>query len=134
MMTAEQAPAGTAHHQHERPQYDHQGHVPPQEHGRGHCHHRRTEGDSPTSLNRLTFFATVHCLTGCAVGEVAGMVIGTALGWGNGETVALAVAGLRNRICHDPLAVAPCRVCAGYGIGARLGVGYLVHRDDGDRG
>ena len=33
----------------------------------------------------------MHCLTGCAIGEVAGMVIGTALGWGNGETIALAV-------------------------------------------
>jgi hypothetical protein len=36
--------------------------------------------------------ATLHCLTGCAIGEVLGMVIGTALGWGNFATVALAVA------------------------------------------
>jgi hypothetical protein len=36
----------------------------------------------PPSLNRLTFSATLHCLTGCAVGEVLGMVIGTALKWG----------------------------------------------------
>jgi hypothetical protein len=43
------------------------------------------------SLNRLSFVATVHCLSGCAIGEVAGMVIGTALGWGNLETIALAV-------------------------------------------
>lgn len=35
--------------------------------------------------------ATVHCLTGCAIGEVAGMVIGTALGWSDGATIALAV-------------------------------------------
>ncbi|WP_459644088.1 DUF4396 domain-containing protein [Kineococcus sp. NUM-3379] len=35
--------------------------------------------------------ATLHCLTGCAVGEVLGMVIGTALGWGTLATVALAV-------------------------------------------
>ncbi|MFF5452677.1 DUF4396 domain-containing protein [Streptomyces sp. NPDC012950] len=35
--------------------------------------------------------ATLHCLTGCAVGEVLGMVIGTALGWGNVPTTALAV-------------------------------------------
>ena len=32
-----------------------------------------------TSLNRLAFSATLHCLTGCAIGEVLGMVIGTAL-------------------------------------------------------
>jgi hypothetical protein len=38
----------------------------------------------------MAFSATVHCLAGCAIGEVAGMVIGTALGWGNVETIALA--------------------------------------------
>ena len=43
------------------------------------------------SLNRLAFSATAHCLTGCAIGEVLGMVVGTALGWGNIATVALAV-------------------------------------------
>jgi Domain of unknown function (DUF4396) len=43
------------------------------------------------SLNRLAFLATVHCLTGCAIGEVLGMVIGTALGWGDVATIALAV-------------------------------------------
>lgn len=36
--------------------------------------------------------ATLHCLTGCAIGEVAGMVIGTAAGLPNGATIALAVA------------------------------------------
>ncbi len=44
-----------------------------------------------TSLNRTAFSATAHCLTGCAIGEVLGMVIGTALGWGNFSTIALAV-------------------------------------------
>ena len=34
------------------------------------------------SLNRLALQATTHCLTGCAIGEVLGMVIATALGWG----------------------------------------------------
>lgn len=36
--------------------------------------------------------ATLHCLTGCAIGEVLGMVIGTALDWGNVATIVLAVA------------------------------------------
>ncbi|AYV27351.1 MULTISPECIES: DUF4396 domain-containing protein [Streptomyces] len=36
--------------------------------------------------------ATLHCLTGCAIGEVLGMVIGTALGWGNLPTTVLAIA------------------------------------------
>ena len=36
--------------------------------------------------------ATLHCLTGCAIGEVTGMVVGTALGWGTSATVVLSVA------------------------------------------
>jgi hypothetical protein len=44
-----------------------------------------------SSLNRVAFSATAHCLTGCAIGEVLGMVIGTALGWGDVATIALAV-------------------------------------------
>jgi hypothetical protein len=44
------------------------------------------------SLDRLAFSATVHCLTGCAIGEVLGMIIGTALGWSDLATIALAVA------------------------------------------
>ena len=47
--------------------------------------------DAPADLNRVAFSATVHCLTGCAIGEVLGMVIGTALGWGDWPTIALAV-------------------------------------------
>jgi hypothetical protein len=43
------------------------------------------------SLNRVALAATLHCLTGCAIGEVLGMVIGTALGWNDWQTVAIAV-------------------------------------------
>src|SRR5919206_3322626 len=43
------------------------------------------------SLNRLAFSATVHCLTGCATGEVAGMVIGTAFDWSNAGTIAISI-------------------------------------------
>ena len=43
------------------------------------------------SLNRLAASATAHCLTGCAIGEVLGMIIGTALGWGDWSTIALAI-------------------------------------------
>ncbi|MFE7751119.1 DUF4396 domain-containing protein [Streptomyces sp. NPDC057428] len=35
--------------------------------------------------------ATLHCLTGCAIGEILGMVIGTALTWGNVPTMILAI-------------------------------------------
>ena len=44
------------------------------------------------SVNRLAFSATAHCLTGCAIGEVLGLVIGTALGWSDWGTIALAIA------------------------------------------
>jgi hypothetical protein len=44
------------------------------------------------SLNRLAFSATVHCLTGCAIGEVLGMIIGTAMGWSDLATIAISVA------------------------------------------
>lgn len=44
-----------------------------------------------TSLNKLAFSATAHCLTGCGIGEVLGLVIGTALGWQTMPTIALAV-------------------------------------------
>ena len=47
--------------------------------------------NSQASLNRSAFSATTHCLTGCAIGEVLGMVIATALGWGNVSSIALAV-------------------------------------------
>ena len=43
------------------------------------------------SLNRLALSATIHCLTGCGIGEVMGMVIGTALHWSNFATMALAI-------------------------------------------
>jgi hypothetical protein len=43
------------------------------------------------SLNQLAFSATWHCLTGCAVGEVLGVAIGTALDWSNAPTIALAI-------------------------------------------
>ena len=56
-----------------------------------HHHHAHGETVATPSLNKTAWLATLHCLTGCAIGEVLGMVIGAALGWGNWETVALAV-------------------------------------------
>ena len=47
-----------------------------------------TEG---AALTAVAVSATLHCLTGCAIGEVAGMAIGTALGFSNLGTIALAV-------------------------------------------
>lgn len=59
-----------------------------------HPHHEqglRAQGHGAVSLNHTAMMATLHCLTGCTIGEVAGMALGTALGWGNWPTVALAV-------------------------------------------
>ena len=53
-----------------------------------HSHHTAT---APSSNRRLAVSATTHCLTGCAIGEVLGMVIGTGLRWSNGATIALSV-------------------------------------------
>src|ERR671912_489084 len=44
-----------------------------------------------TSMRQLAFSATIHCLTGCAIGEVLGMVIGTGLGWSNARTITISV-------------------------------------------
>ena len=43
------------------------------------------------SVDRLAYAATIHCLTGCAIGEVLGLVIATQLGWHDVASVALAV-------------------------------------------
>jgi hypothetical protein len=51
-----------------------------------------THAPEGRELTSVALSATLHCLTGCAIGEVAGMVIGTALGWGDWSTVALSVA------------------------------------------
>jgi len=48
--------------------------------------------DTQPQLNGLAFSATVHCLTGCAIGEVLGMVIGTGAGLSNLTTVVISVA------------------------------------------
>jgi hypothetical protein len=46
---------------------------------------------SPASLTRQAISATLHCLTGCAIGEMLGMVIATALDWGNLASIVLSV-------------------------------------------
>lgn len=51
----------------------------------------RSSATDDSSLNRLALSATIHCLTGCGIGEVLGMLIGMALGWGTWPTIGLAV-------------------------------------------
>lgn len=43
------------------------------------------------AMNKMAISATLHCLTGCAIGEVTGLVIGTSLELGNGLTILISV-------------------------------------------
>jgi Domain of unknown function (DUF4396) len=52
-------------------------------------HRQRQRGNS---LTYSAVQATLHCLTGCAIGEVLGMVLATALGWGDVASIAVSVA------------------------------------------
>ena len=67
---------------------NHPAHVPTQHHGQ----HHPPAADRSRPSWAVAARATLHCLTGCAIGEVLGMVIGTGLGWPVLPTVALAVA------------------------------------------
>lgn len=66
-------------------------------HGHARPAAREAEMAAPASrvprpnLTRVAFVATVHCLAGCAIGEILGMVIGTAFGLDNLTTTAIAV-------------------------------------------
>ena len=86
----------------------HPGHAP------HHAPHAHQAAEAP-SLDRIAFLATLHCLSGCAIGEVAGMVIGTAVGLSSGETIALAVA--LAFLSGYALTMLPL-LRAGYGFGA----------------
>ena len=43
------------------------------------------------AVTRVAIGATLHCLTGCAIGEVLGMVLATAFGWGNALSIGVAI-------------------------------------------
>jgi hypothetical protein len=55
----------------------------------GHRHHPAAQ--SGRDLTRSAISATLHCLTGCAIGEVLGMALATWWGWSDGPSIALAV-------------------------------------------
>jgi hypothetical protein len=55
-------------------------------------HGHRAMPAEGTALTAVAISATLHCLTGCAIGEIAGMAIGTAAGLSNLGVVVLSVA------------------------------------------
>ncbi len=57
-----------------------------------HDHHHAALPTSGRALDAVALNATLHCLTGCAIGEIVGMLVGTALGFSNLSTVVLSVA------------------------------------------
>lgn len=61
----------------------HQNH---QSEAAGHTHHHMG------NVNGMAVSATLHCLTGCAIGEIAGLIIGTAVGLSNGVTIVISIA------------------------------------------
>ncbi|MFC8507029.1 DUF4396 domain-containing protein [Streptomyces sp. NPDC057411] len=80
-------------HVHHEQHAHHQGH----EHHAGHAGHEGHDAHAGPHAGTgkaswaMAAQATLHCLTGCAIGEVLGMIIGTALGWGNMPTMVLAI-------------------------------------------
>src|SRR3712207_5476035 len=93
----------------------------PAAHHGGHDHHHAHAAEP--SLNRLAASATTHCLTGCAIGEVLGFVIGTWQGWGDLATIALAV-GLAYVFGYSFTLVPLLR--NGLALGASLGLAFAA--------
>ncbi len=69
------------------------------------------------STNRMAANATLHCLTGCSIGEITGLLISRSLGWGTVASIAIAV-GLA--FCFGYLLSSLPLVRAGLGLAAAL--------------
>ncbi|WP_374928180.1 DUF4396 domain-containing protein [Kytococcus sedentarius] len=85
----------------------------PAAHSHGDAHGDHASHD----MSGMAASATLHCLTGCAIGEISGLVIGTALGWHMVATTALAI-GLAFLFGYSLSALPLVR--AGIGLGAAI--------------
>ncbi|MEU7065811.1 DUF4396 domain-containing protein [Streptomyces sp. NPDC046161] len=88
--TGHEAHADHEHHGDDEQREHHSGH----EHREHHSSHKGQSshgGHNGPVTWAMAAKATLHCLTGCAIGEVLGMIIGTALGWGNLATMIAAI-------------------------------------------
>ena len=70
----------------DHPSHQHAHHHPPHGHD-----DRESAVSTGQSLNRLALSATLHCLTGCGIGEALGLVIANTLHWSNTASILLAV-------------------------------------------
>lgn len=84
------------------------------DHDQHHNHHHTEQ-----NIRLMAVSATLHCLTGCAIGEVLGLIIGSILGLATAPTIALAV-GLAF-VFGFSLSLVPLKQ-AGIGLGAALSV------------
>ena len=91
-----------------------------------HHHDRGHDGPGGTShgghqggVNAMAVSATLHCLTGCAIGEILGLMIGTAAGLSNGATIVISIA--LAFVFGFSLSSLPL-LKAGLGVGAALSV------------
>lgn len=90
------------------------------DHHGGHDHSSHTDhAHHGGDINAMAVSATLHCLTGCAIGEIVGLIIGTALGFTNLATIGLAI-GLAFLFGYT-LSTLPL-LKAGLAIGAALSV------------
>jgi hypothetical protein len=75
------------------------------------------------SLRRLAASATTHCLTGCAIGEVLGLVIASALGWSTVPSIAIAI--VLAFVFGYSLTLRPL-LSGGVALGAALGIAFAA--------
>jgi Domain of unknown function (DUF4396) len=75
------------------------------------------------NANRLAVSATNHCLAGCGIGEVLGMVLATWWGWGNAASIALAI--VLAFFFGYSLTLVPL-VRAGTALGAAIGIALVA--------
>ncbi|WP_234412542.1 DUF4396 domain-containing protein [Nocardioides sediminis] len=105
--------ASTSHGQHhETNPTHHESHQGAQD-------HQAHQGHDMGGTRSMALSATLHCLTGCAIGEIAGLMIGTAIGLATGWTIVLAVS--LAFLFGYALSTLPL-LKAGLGLGAALSV------------
>lgn len=111
---------------HDTPHIDHSthdGHAVHRSHDMGSNAHDAHAGHDMGGLNTMALSATLHCLTGCAIGEIAGLMIGTAIGLSTGWTIVLAVS--LAFLFGYTLSTFPL-VRTGLGVGAALSVVFAA--------